>query len=160
MKNYYYKIEFPKVKKKIEELRKEFRSEWIKEMEDDYNKNEMENLIKIIRAKRRIGFDVSKEESKYKYLYNKVFNDKKDNKIDLESKKNVPIQTINPEQMTTSSNGKLVGLCPFHKEKTPSFYVFEDNSFHCFGCGAHGYNAIDFIIKLKNCSFKEAIEQL
>ncbi|MGC8469484.1 MAG: CHC2 zinc finger domain-containing protein, partial [Acetobacteraceae bacterium] len=29
------------------------------------------------------------------------------------------------------------GCCPFHNEKTPSFYVYDDH-FHCFGCGAHG----------------------
>ena len=33
---------------------------------------------------------------------------------------------------------EYAGLCPFHHEKTPSFYVVEDKSFfHCFGCGAH-----------------------
>ena len=35
--------------------------------------------------------------------------------------------------------------CPFHGEKTPSFYVYDDG-YHCFGCGAHG-NAIDFLMK-------------
>ena len=39
------------------------------------------------------------------------------------------------------------GLCPFHNEKTPSFYVVEDKGFfHCFGCGAHG-DAIGFTIE-------------
>jgi CHC2 zinc finger len=32
----------------------------------------------------------------------------------------------------------LIALCPFHGEKTPSFHVYKDGHYHCFGCGAHG----------------------
>jgi CHC2-type zinc finger protein len=35
-------------------------------------------------------------------------------------------------------SGELVGLCPLHKEKTPSFHVYPDNHYYCYGCGAHG----------------------
>jgi DNA primase len=53
-----------------------------------------------------------------------------------------------------------VGLCPFHGERTPSFYVVEDKSFfHCFGCGAHG-DAIGFVMRSDNLDFLEAVEQL
>src|SRR5580700_9559429 len=52
------------------------------------------------------------------------------------------------------------GLCPFHNEKTPSFYVVEDKGFfHCFGCGAHG-DAIGFVMRAENRSFLEAVEAL
>jgi DNA primase len=52
------------------------------------------------------------------------------------------------------------GLCPFHKEKTPSFTVNEEKGFyHCFGCGAHG-SAIDFIMSTEGLSFPEAVESL
>lgn len=52
------------------------------------------------------------------------------------------------------------GLCPFHQEKTPSFTVNEDKAFfHCFGCGEHG-SIFDFIMKTRNLSFPEAVEQL
>jgi DNA primase len=52
------------------------------------------------------------------------------------------------------------GLCPFHNEKTPSFYVVEDKQFfHCFGCGAHG-DAIGFVMRSENLDFIEAIERL
>ena len=55
---------------------------------------------------------------------------------------------------------EYVGLCPFHSEKTPSFYVVEDKGFfHCFGCGAHG-NAIDFVTRADNLSYAEAVEKL
>ena len=53
-----------------------------------------------------------------------------------------------------------VGLCPFHKEKTPSFTVNEEKGFyHCFGCGEHG-SAIDFVMKTEGLSFPEAVERL
>lgn len=53
-----------------------------------------------------------------------------------------------------------VGLCPFHREKTPSFAVQPDKQiFHCFGCGVGG-NVINFIMKIENIGFKEAIEFL
>ncbi|HVH79017.1 MAG TPA: DNA primase, partial [Stellaceae bacterium] len=52
------------------------------------------------------------------------------------------------------------GLCPFHNEKTPSFYVVEDKGFfHCFGCGAHG-DAVGFVMRSENLDFIEAIERL
>jgi len=52
------------------------------------------------------------------------------------------------------------GLCPFHNEKTPSFYVVEDKGFfHCFGCGAHG-DAIGFVMRHQHLDFVEAIERL
>jgi DNA primase len=49
--------------------------------------------------------------------------------------------------------------CPFHNEKTPSLVIYPDNSFHCYGCGAHGKGAIDFVMKL-GCTFKDAVEEL
>jgi DNA primase len=55
---------------------------------------------------------------------------------------------------------EYVGLCPFHAERTPSFYVVDDQGFfHCFGCGAHG-NAIDFVMRADNLDFRAAVEKL
>jgi len=55
---------------------------------------------------------------------------------------------------------EFAGLCPFHHEKTPSFYVVEDKSFfHCFGCGAHG-DALGFAMRADNLDFLEAVEKL
>src|SRR5271156_905123 len=60
----------------------------------------------------------------------------------------------------TRRGQEFAGLCPFHHEKTPSFYVVEDKDFfHCFGCGAHG-DAIGFIMRADNLDFIEAIERL
>ncbi len=55
---------------------------------------------------------------------------------------------------------RYVGLCPFHKEKTPSFSVNEERQFyHCFGCGAHG-NAITFLMMIESLSFREAVRKI
>lgn len=52
------------------------------------------------------------------------------------------------------------GLCPFHNEKTPSFFVYpETQSFYCFGCGAAG-DVIGFTRKINNLGYVEAVKQL
>ena len=57
--------------------------------------------------------------------------------------------------------GRLYGgLCPFHSEKTPSFYVYPDTqSFYCFGCGAGG-DAISFAKKINSIDYPEAVKLL
>lgn len=53
-----------------------------------------------------------------------------------------------------------IGLCPFHKEKTPSFTVSsEKQMFHCFGCNAGG-NVFRFLMDYENVSFPEAVQQI
>lgn len=52
-----------------------------------------------------------------------------------------------------------VGLCPFHVERSPSFTVYPDGRFHCFGCGAHG-DIFDFVQKLDACDFATAVKDL
>ena len=54
----------------------------------------------------------------------------------------------------------LLGLCPFHNEKSPSFTVSPTKQFyHCFGCGAHG-SAITFLMEYSGASFPEAVRAL
>ncbi|MGN0172596.1 MAG: DNA primase [Acutalibacteraceae bacterium] len=54
----------------------------------------------------------------------------------------------------------LVGLCPFHGEKTPSFTVYpESNSFYCFGCGAGG-DIITFVKKIEHLDYLDAVRFL
>src|SRR5271169_4303606 len=50
------------------------------------------------------------------------------------------------------------GCCPFHGEKSPSFYVYDDG-YHCFGCGAHG-DAISFVMQSQGLPFMDAVAQL
>ena len=50
--------------------------------------------------------------------------------------------------------------CPFHADKTPSFYVNDEKGFyHCFGCGAHG-DAIDFLVETAGVGVREAAEMI
>ncbi len=56
-------------------------------------------------------------------------------------------------------NGRdYTGLCPFHKEKSPSFHVNQDKQlFHCFGCGAGG-NLVQFVMRSEGLDFVEALK--
>ena len=51
------------------------------------------------------------------------------------------------------------GCCPFHAEKTPSFHVYEDGHYHCFGCRAHG-DTIEWLIQGEGLTFNDAVLQL
>ncbi|MEM8834013.1 MAG: DNA primase [Pseudomonadota bacterium] len=60
----------------------------------------------------------------------------------------------------TRAGREFKACCPFHNEKTPSFYVNDDKQFyHCFGCGAHG-DVVGFMMQHDNMSFIEAVEAL
>ena len=58
------------------------------------------------------------------------------------------------------SGRSMRGLCPFHPDRSPSFYVSpERQTYHCFGCGAGG-NAISFVMEIEKLEFPEAIRFL
>ncbi len=60
----------------------------------------------------------------------------------------------------TRAGREWKGCCPFHNEKTPSFYVNDDKGFyHCFGCGAHG-DVIRFLTEQEGLGFIDAVKQL
>jgi DNA primase len=60
---------------------------------------------------------------------------------------------------TKRQGRELVGRCPFHNEKTGSFYVYGDGHFHCFGCGAHG-TPIDYVMRVRNLDFPDAVREI
>jgi len=76
-----------------------------------------------------------------------------------EFKARLPLADIVGRYVKLTRRGReWTGLCPFHKEKSPSFSVVEDKGFfHCFGCGAHG-TAIDFMMQIERLDFGAAIE--
>ncbi len=76
-------------------------------------------------------------------------------------KTNCDISSVVSNYVNLKFSGKnRKGCCPFHSEKTPSFFVFEDTqSFYCFGCGVGG-DVITFIKKIENLEYVEAVELL
>ena len=78
-----------------------------------------------------------------------------------ERAKNYPIAEIANRFIELKQNGnKFVGCCPIHNEKTPSFYLYiETNTYHCFGCGAHG-DVINLTMNLYGTDFRGALEIL
>lgn len=80
--------------------------------------------------------------------------------IDEIKNSNDIVDVISQYVILKRSGRNFFGLCPFHKEKSPSFSVSPDKQiFHCFGCGAGG-NVIHFVSKIENADFKEAISIL
>lgn len=83
-----------------------------------------------------------------------------DELIDEIKNKNDIVDVISQYVVLKRSGRNFFGLCPFHKEKSPSFSVSPDKQiFHCFGCGVGG-NVIHFVSKIENLSFRETIEML
>ena len=70
------------------------------------------------------------------------------------------VDVISQYVILKRSGRNFFGLCPFHKEKSPSFSVSPDKQiFHCFGCGVGG-NVIHFVSKIENIDFRETLELL
>ena len=78
-----------------------------------------------------------------------------------ELRSRVDIESVISPYVNLRRRGKnLVGLCPFHNEKTPSFTVYPENdSFYCFGCGVGG-DVITFVRRIENLDYLEAVRML
>jgi DNA primase len=71
----------------------------------------------------------------------------------------VPLATLIGRHHKLERSGRQwKTCCPFHGEKTASFYIYDDH-YHCFGCGAHG-DAITFVMQSEGAGFMEAVERL
>lgn len=77
-------------------------------------------------------------------------------KDNLEEIRQVHITTI----LGVQQKGRRVVIrCPIHNEKSGSMVIYPDGSYYCFGCQAHGSNAIDFLMAM-GASFVEAVEEI
>ena len=105
-----------------------------------------------------------------KYLSNSIISDKRkvknimarynDEIINEVRNSNNILDVVSQYVVLKRSGRSYSGLCPFHREKSPSFFVSPDKQiFHCFGCGEGG-DVFGFIRKIENITFKEAVEQL
>jgi DNA primase len=76
-----------------------------------------------------------------------------------ELRRRTPLPALIGQRVKLARSGRQwKGCCPFHGEKTPSFFVYDDH-YHCFGCGKHG-DAISFTMESQATGFMEAVEQL
>jgi DNA primase len=70
------------------------------------------------------------------------------------------VEVVSETVRLSRSGASFRGLCPFHREKTPSFFVHPAKQiFHCFGCGEGG-SVFHFLMKARSLSFGEAVEDL
>ena len=76
-------------------------------------------------------------------------------------KERLRIEEIVGRRVQLTRSGKhLRGLCPFHTEKTPSFFVFQDTQrYKCFGCGAGG-DLVDFVMQLEGWDMQSTLREL
>jgi len=79
-----------------------------------------------------------------------------------EVKQKTDIAEVIGQYVSLSKSGRTFrGLCPFHSEKHPSFFVYpEQGSWHCFGACNTGGDAFSFIMKKENIDFGEALRLL
>lgn len=136
--------------KRINSIKDDFsRFFWKEAYKTEVNPLFIESLEQLERLKRLKILTANTEHSK--------------NMVNFEQKKAIakqtPILSLYPFKSLKKLGSRYTALCPLHDEDTPSFVIYPDNSFHCFGCQAHG-DVIDFIRKIKGCSFREAIGQL
>ena len=78
-------------------------------------------------------------------------------------KRNISIEAVCREhgiELKPHGSRDLIGKCPFHEEKNPSFVVSpEKNLFHCMGCDAGG-SALSLVMKLDGLTLREAVDRL
>jgi DNA primase len=70
------------------------------------------------------------------------------------------VEIAEKEGVELQEHGNLYrGRCPFHRDKDPSFFIYEENRFKCFGCGAAG-DVVTFVQKIRGISFPRAMKYL
>lgn len=99
---------------------------------------------------------LSNMEKLYMYYKNKGY---KGEELDIDKAREVKIESLHGFGKMKTVYGRITTSCPFHQEKTPSFVIYKDNHFHCFGCQAHG-DSIEFVMKLFGINFIDAVKYL
>lgn len=142
---------------KLEKIKSQIKDDLI-EVKDKDELTQMirETFIEITLAKEAVKIQ-SEISWLRRFLSNFAENKILINEVDIELAKNVPLENLIPDLKLKS--GKLVRCCPFHDEKTPSFTVFKDNHYHCFGCGVFG-DVIDYVRQTQNLNFLGAVKYL
>ena len=77
----------------------------------------------------------------------------------LQKAKNTPIIELYDYEGIRRAGRNLIARCPLHADKSPSFYIYDNNSWYCFGCNRGG-DSIDFVRAVHNVSFSKALDLL
>ncbi len=140
--------------------------EKIKDVVKSFSNEVEKHISKLVIEHTLITELIEVEKQLFKFKYYQSLKDQKssfyDNKsLDIGTAKRFPIEQIVRHYVKLKKSGrKFVGLCPFHEENTPSFYLYPaSNSFHCFGCQKNG-DVITFISLIQRLSFPEAVRFL
>lgn len=92
-------------------------------------------------------------------IQTKEFKRGKFSELDVQQANSYPVEDL-VNTKTLKSGKRIMACCPLHQEDTPSFVIFEDNAWHCFGCGKFGTGAIGFVMERDKIDFLSAVRNL
>lgn len=167
---------FPEFKESLPQKIEEFEEEYkivkaklkeqlscVDRIQDDVLQNLARKWVELSEDTKRATFLKDKIRL-FKYFINadnKTVNDTHLSESDIMSAKETPLTGLVERQISIRSvgNGRYKGKCPFHNEKNPSFTIFENNKFKCFGCQKTG-DSIDYVMLTQGLNFPQAVRQL
>lgn len=133
---------------KVHFQQQDFYKEWF---DDSYNESRQEIERKI----KKLNFNLSHLEEKKETKTTRGVSEQ-----DILRAKEVPITDFFTGKLTKQSNKTLVGRCPFHLERNPSFTIYTtQNTWWCFSCNSGG-TVIDFLMRQIGVDFLTAVKQL
>lgn len=109
--------------------------------------------LKVLQEKKEVSKHLSQERFETKKERDRFDIDK------MFATENLLVDIASFHGLTLKQTGTIyMGKCPFHEDSSPSFAIYRDNWYHCFGCGAHG-NFLNFLMIKSNLTFREALEE-
>lgn len=150
--------------KDIEAQKKKYNN-FLSQLRDEETeaKNAGEPYLYIDHIKQLVSIaldNLRRAENILRYVHKPVQKEGTITKQDIIRAKEIPIETLYTGKLRRG-NGINAGLCPFHKEKGPSFVIYsKTNSWFCFGACSRGGDIIEFIKRRDNCDFITAVKTL
>lgn len=129
-----------------------------KESKNDSEKLVLQGILEQIQIQELLLIE---KQLKRFYMYRNFQSGKEDHSLDVEKAKQYPIERLVEQTVKLRRAGRnLLGLCPLHKEQSPSFYIYTNtNSFYCYGCNIGG-DVIRLTRLLYRFTFPEAVKHL
>lgn len=164
---YYRDVELPKVKESLKEWTAEFPPDYVYQRRKAFLEEEIDLTRKRFFKECK---ELAQRTDDFTYWHEQYIEtiEKRLNRLGMEVKILVgKSDNLSPEKIARARQfpiGELIqvrrgmALCPFHNERTPSFDV-RKNFYHCYGCGVSG-DVIDLAMKLRNLTFKQAVDSL